>query len=106
MTPDKPEIYEALLAAFNEYGTKYQDYLKYRFVFCVNQQIPEFSLFQEVLMWSHYADQHKGICLGLSMQDLLLLATAMKAWIVGFLTNQYIMALKQFEVKLKPLLLM
>lgn len=59
-----------LVDAVEKIRPQFQDRHESRFLFCVNSEKPELKPYQEVLMWSHYADEHKGICLGLSMNSL------------------------------------
>jgi hypothetical protein len=62
------------IGAFTQASRKYlpfhERYLETRFLYCVNQQKDGFNPFEEVLMWSHYADEHRGICIGLSMNSV------------------------------------
>jgi hypothetical protein len=58
------------IVAAEKYLPLYEDYLKTRFLYCVNQQQEGFNPFEEVLMWSHYAGEHRGICIGLSMDSV------------------------------------
>ncbi|MCC9136242.1 DUF2971 domain-containing protein [Pontibacter silvestris] len=48
----------------------YENDLKNRFVFSTNRGAPDFEPFKEVLMWSHYAKDHTGICVGLLMSSV------------------------------------
>lgn len=53
------------------YLSAYKKVIENRFVFSANQGAPKYKPFEEVLMWSHYANEHKGICIGLSMESVL-----------------------------------
>lgn len=53
-----------------QYMHRHERYLETRLLYCVNQQKPDFNPFEEVLMWSHYAAEHKGICIGISMHSV------------------------------------
>nr|GFA41365.1 hypothetical protein [Tanacetum cinerariifolium] len=52
------------------YLPNHEEYLKSRFLYCANRQEDGFNPFEEVLMWSHYANEHRGICIGLSMDSV------------------------------------
>jgi hypothetical protein len=52
------------------YLSKHEEYLGTRLLYCVNRRKEGFNPFEEVLMWSHYANEHKGICIGLTMDSV------------------------------------
>ena len=41
-----------------------------RFLYCMSMNSLDFPPYKDVLMWSHYANEHKGICLGMSMSSV------------------------------------
>ncbi len=62
--------YDKIMAELPTYIAHTEERLAGRYVYCTNEQSSVAPPYEEVLMWSHYANKHRGVCLGFSMKKL------------------------------------